>query len=406
MIDKRPLKVAFYVGDLPSTTFINRLAQGLVKEGVEITMFGLIKKKFSVSKGVMISGARDGYKEGRISRYFRFLKFSILLGLNRRSDKKKLDNWIIENTDGHWNEKALLYPILLLKPDILHLQWVKAIKHFGWCGLFNIKLVVSLRGAHINYSPFTVPGLAKTYRELFPLVDGFHGVSNAICMEAAKYGAELNKCKVVYSGFDLNQFSMSEWVDKTQKTKSDPLKILSVGRSHWKKGYNFSLDAMSKLKAKHIPFQYTIIGAKGNEELIFQRHQLELDDDVNFMEQVPFKTVKQIIKEADILLLPSVEEGIANVVLEAMFMGTLVVTTNCGGMVESVENGKEGIVVPLRDSEAIVEALVQVNMFSKVEKQMMIEAAYKKVSRQHSENKMVQDMNELYQKLLMSNPSV
>ena len=58
-----------------------------------------------------------------------------------------------------------------------------------------------------------------------------------------------------------------------------------------------------------------------------------------------YLTVKELIKNADILLLSSVEEGIANVVLEAMALGTLVVSTECGGMNEVIKNNENGFLV-------------------------------------------------------------
>jgi len=400
MVKPKSFKVAFYVGDLPTTTFINRLAMGLVGAGIQVTMFGLIKEQFNLPAGVFISGARDGYKEGRISRYFRFLKFSILLSLFRKSDKKKLDSWLIENKKTHWNEKNMLYPIVWLKPDILHLQWVKDISHFGWTQKLGIKLVVSLRGAHINYSPLTVEDLADTYRKCFPKVDTFHGVSNAICKEAAKYNADLNKCTVVYSGFKIEEFSKSNWNNNFETLPQRSLNIISVGRSHWKKGYHFALDAIRLLKAKNVHFHYTIIGAAGVEELEFQRDQLELAEQVTFLEKVPFHEVKNIIRNADVLLLPSVEEGIANVVLEAMFLGTLVISADCGGMEEVITNGENGIVVPVRNPKKISEAIERVYSESPEKLNEMVDKAYEKVAKQHSEERMVKDMTAVYLKVL------
>ena len=68
----------------------------------------------------------------------------------------------------------------------------------------GIKLVLSLRGAHINYSPIADLKLADMYRKNFPKVDAFHAVSKAIALEAQKYGAQKSNISVVYSGLDLD----------------------------------------------------------------------------------------------------------------------------------------------------------------------------------------------------------
>ena len=165
------------------------------------------------------------------------------------------------------------------------------------------------------------------------------------------------------------------------------------------------MDALRGLKEQGIPFSYTIISAEGNEELTFLRQQMNLTEEVELLGKVPFEQVKERIRQADVLLLPSVEEGIANVVLESMFLGTLVVTTDCGGMVESVEHGHSGLVVPVRNTNAMTSALVQVAAMAQDDRQIMIEHAFEKVSAQHNEEKMVNDMVSLYDMVMQNQPS-
>ena len=63
------------------------------------------------------------------------------------------------------------------------------------------------------------------------------------------------------------------------------------------------------------------------------------------------------MKEADALLLPSVEEGIANVVLEAMAIGLPVVSSNCGGMSEVIVDGDNGLLVATRDPAHLADCI-------------------------------------------------
>ena len=64
---------------------------------------------------------------------------------------------------------------------------------------FNIPIVVSLRGAHINYTPIVKKQIAQLYIDTFSEVDQFHAVSNAIAREASKYGDILSKTQVIHS---------------------------------------------------------------------------------------------------------------------------------------------------------------------------------------------------------------
>jgi colanic acid/amylovoran biosynthesis glycosyltransferase len=268
---------------------------------------------------------------------------------------------------------------------------VKGISDWIWIKEFNMKLVVSLRGAHINYSPICHPEIADQYRKCFPEVDFFHAVSNEIEKEASKYGDINKKTKVIYSGLPIlkeNNFEISN--------SSGTVNIISIGRGHWIKGYSYALDAMSILKQKGFKFTYTIIGLGQNEELLFQRNQLGLNNEVTFIDKVPFEKVEKYLIKSDILLLSSTKEGIANVVIEAMALGVQVVSTDCGGISELIVNKENGYIVPIRNPLAIAEAIVYTQSLTIENKINLIEKAKNKVESQHEIKRMIQAFNELY----------
>lgn len=154
---------------------------------------------------------------------------------------------------------------------------------------------------------------------------------------------------------------------------------------------------MKLLKDTGIAFKYTIIGGESDEELQFTRHKLGLTQEVSLQGRIPFQAVQNYMRNSDILLLPSVEEGIANVVLEAMKIGLPVCSTDCGGMAEVIAHRHNGWLVPVRQSEAMAEAIREMMELSREEKQQLIEAARKTVAVQHSKERMLQDMDDLYQ---------
>ena len=102
--------------------------------------------------------------------------------------------------------------------------------------LFGVKIVVSLRGAHINYSPLADENLASQYCLLFPKIDRFHAVSKVIAREAGKYGASIQKTDVVHSAVNLEYLQLYV---KTNWDAHNPFRFISVGRYHWKKGYHY-----------------------------------------------------------------------------------------------------------------------------------------------------------------------
>src|SRR5690554_2906957 len=380
-------KIAIYSGAVPSTTFIERLIVGISKAGQGVYLFGYKAKNINYSeKNIIISTY-----SGRINKFLRLLWFSLLLTLFKNNEKNKLDKWIKSRKSNTRMLKVKCYPVLWYKPDVFHLQWAKSIDDWIWVQQFGIKLIVSLRGGQINYQPISNPDVQHLFLNYFPLVDGFHAVSEAIGIETQKYGALPEKIKVVYSGLpESNSTSAS-------KPNNPTFKILSVGRNHWKKGYHYALDSMKILSDKGVTFEYTIIGAKDVEELEFQKADLGLEGSVIFKSKVGFSEVQQMMFDADLVLLPSVEEGIANVVLEAMQLGTIVLTTDCGGMNEVIEDEKNGFMVPVRNPQKMAETIMKIISLSESEKQEIIKKAQLTIQQNHTEAKMVSDMLSLYE---------
>jgi colanic acid/amylovoran biosynthesis glycosyltransferase len=172
-----------------------------------------------------------------------------------------------------------------------------------------------------------------------------------------------------------------------------------VGRPHWKKGYDYALKACAKLDQQGIDFKYTIIGAAGDEELLFLIDDLGLQDHVTLTDKLPQAKVFELMQKSDLLLLPSLEEGIANVAVEAMALGCPVISTDCGGMQELITHDEEGWIVTARDLEAMSNQIFEFSQMDVDEVSRIKKQARLKVEEQHGEKKMVSNMNLLYQKV-------
>ena len=94
------------------------------------------------------------------------------------------------------------------------------------------------------------------------------------------------------------------------------------------------------------------------EELLFYRYQFNLESEVELLGIKEGKDVLKELNNADVLLLPSLSEGLANVAIEAMASGVLVVSSNVGGMSELITHGVSGFLVNPYSSDEITEAII------------------------------------------------
>lgn len=391
------MKVAVYSGNIPSTTFIENLIEGLAQSGLEILLFGKqtaevnykgnvkVFPVYSNGPGLLIYVILQSLTLLIKDPALLFKSFKVL-----KNKKKKLKKII--------KEAAVILPVLNNKPDIFHIQWAKTVEqHPELFELLESKFIVSLRGAHINYSPILDFNLAEAYRKYFPVIDGFHAVSEDIGREAMKYGAEKNKIKVIHSSIKDELLLMNSELFNTDKT----LEIISIGRFHWKKGYHYALDAMKILDESNIDFLYSIIAqGKIPEEISFLINEYGLTKRVRIIQGMKHDELIKKLQTSHLLILPSVEEGIANVVLEAMATGVPVLTTDCGGMDEVVNDSINGYIVPVREPYLLAEK-IKLFRSSDIEfRKNLVSEAKVTIKNEFTRDKQIREFKDFYNSIL------
>jgi glycosyltransferase involved in cell wall biosynthesis len=135
---------------------------------------------------------------------------------------------------------------------------------------------------------------------------------------------------------------------------SRPLKVLYVGALAQLKGIGYLLDAIDLLGSQ---VELTLVGRriKANSRVD------EACSRWRWFETLPHSGVIDVMREADVLVLPSLAEGCALVVLEALSCGLPVIITPNTGSLEFVREGCEGFIVPICRSDAIADRLNALN---------------------------------------------
>jgi len=395
------MKIGIYAGTIPPPVFINNLVNGLADTNDIVIVYGKASERnYRFSSSTIVQRKVPITKLGIIL-YSLYIHAKLIIrqpNLYLAIAKMLRQNSI--NLKQFVQRSCKILPPFLDNLDIFHIQWAKMLVQYPeFIEKLKCPVVLSLRGAHINYSPLSDKVLAQKYMKYFPMVAGFHAVSAAISLEAQKYGADPKKNTIIPPAVKSELTGKGGFEKSTQI--DDELKIISVGRCHWKKGYTFALDAMAILKEKNTNFHYTIIAVgKDEENILYQINDLGLKKNVTFINGLQHKEVIKQVSNSNLFLLSSVEEGISNAVLEAMALGIPVISTDCGGMGEVIRNSENGFIVPIRDTAAMAGTIQKFIDLDKTYKINIIKNARETIIHNHLLSYQVDQFKSFYSKIV------
>ena len=247
--------------------------------------------------------------------------------------------------------------ILRCKLDWLHFGFATtSLRRENAARAIQARMAVSLRGYDIALYPLKHPGC---YQLLWQRVDKVHTISDDLLTLAYREGLPVTTpVQKITPAIDTRQFQRKQ---PLSNRLDPPLQILTVARLHWKKGLEYTLEALALLKKAGIDFRYTLIGTgEENERLVFAAHQLGIREQVHFAGKLPHVAVKAAMESSDIYLQYSISEGFCNAVLEAQAMGLLCIVSDAEGLPENVLHGQTGWVVPKRQPKLLCQQLLTV----------------------------------------------
>ena len=336
-----------------SETFIYNKINGLLQSGFRVSLFvGGKKNSNNIPELISI------YYQVDINNIF-LLFFNLITTFIFHPVQSYRFIYLERVSHLSWN---CAFKHLIINSHIIgkSLDWI----HFGFAttglGRENVakamgtKSAVSFRGFDIGLYPHQH---SDCYNLLWEKIDKVHTISDDLYQRALDLGLNTHIPSEKITPAINTEFFKSN----SKKNLHNPLRILTIGRLTWKKGYEYALKALSLLMDKQINFEYHIVG-EGNyrEAIIYAIHQLNLTDNVILTGQISHQEVKKQMEWADIYLQPSIQEGFCNAVLEAQAMGLLCIVTDAEGLSDNVLDGKTGWVVTKRSPEKIVDSIQEI----------------------------------------------
>lgn len=129
-------------------------------------------------------------------------------------------------------------------------------------------------------------------------------------------------------------------------------RVLYVGQISVRKGLRYLFEAFDRLR--HPNKELLIVGPHTNQTGI---EGITPPDRTRFLGVLKGDELAQVYRTANVFVLPTVEEGLAHVLGEALSFGLPIITTVNSGGEDLFQNGREGFLVPIRSPEAIAEKL-------------------------------------------------
>jgi glycosyltransferase involved in cell wall biosynthesis len=225
----------------------------------------------------------------------------------------------------------------------------------------------------------------------------FHKV--CFVSEAAKSGFEKtigimeNSC-VVHNVIDFQSVRDKASENISQEYKTKGMKLIAVGRLSQEKGYDRLVNVLSSLENKY-EFELWLLG--GGDGLSAMENQIKAQN-VSSVKLMGFqKNPYAYMKKADLFICSSYFEGYSTVVAESMVLGLPVLTTDCAGMREILDDGRCGLIVE-NSEKGIKSGLISLFEDNSIYTEIKKEAEKKSLSLDN--RSAVKEYDELFKEIL------
>ncbi|PHR83632.1 MAG: group 1 family glycosyl transferase [Colwellia sp.] len=239
------------------------------------------------------------------------------------------------------------------KPQIILASWAfpEAVTASWLSKLFSCRFFFKVHGSDINLHG-KIPARAQQIVKAAKRASGILSVSKALADEMVAMGIETDKISVIYNGVDHQKFGI--------QTKA-PLNgdyLLYVGNLKRDKGVIELIKGFANIHDNYPELNLVYAGSGVEKKCLLELSKaLNIADKVQLLGSVEHHKLPALITHAKALVLPSYNEGVPNVVLEAMACGTPILATKVGGIPEVVDEKICGRLIQPRCEMAVANGL-------------------------------------------------
>lgn len=265
-------------------------------------------------------------------------------------------------------------------------------------GVIKGKIVTSFLGADL--SKYLNKNKKNVYEKLLNEVDLCLPINNVFKQKLIDLGCDEKKIVVHHIGIKPEKYNRI--IDEEE----NKFNIITIARLVEKKGVVFGIKAISKLVNKYPNISYKIVGdgylRNDLENLI---NEMELNSNIEILGYKTQNEIKELFKNYRILLAPSVtssdgdKEGIPIAIMEAMASGLCVISTTHSGIPELVRDGKDGFLVPERNTDLLAEK-IEILINNKEKRMKFSNNARKRVEKKFNSNYLITRLFDLYKNLI------
>jgi glycosyltransferase involved in cell wall biosynthesis len=223
----------------------------------------------------------------------------------------------------------------------------------------------------------------------------FIGITKDLVQHIQNQGVAPDRISLVHT---FAEYQPTPALDRREyDTPADAPLLLALARLHWHKGLDVLLAALAA-----VPDAYLWIAGEGPERaaLMRQASRFNLSERVRFLGWRVDRDA--LLATADICVFPSREEPFGTVIIEAWAASTPLVAAAAQGPAAYVENGKNGLLVPINDSNALANAITRLIGDSSLRHRLAAQGR-DDYERRFTREIYVRDMRALYDRVVAEN---